>query len=184
MTHPGIIGTAPSKQLLDIWNERERDVEENGLQSLKLCEVLHSRPLANLPSSKGCLLGKVTSRVKCHNRQFMITSSMVLKACDLVQIEKGTPEWEKIAREAARTIPGRENGGNCDIKNLSRGSKIYLPVFVEGANLSTGDMHFSQGDGEVSFCGAIEMSGFLELKYLLCFPPVFIFTLNNTGFSI
>jgi formamidase len=25
-------------------------------------------------------------------------------------------------------------------------------------------MHFSQGDGEVSFCGAIEMSGFLELK--------------------
>lgn len=28
-------------------------------------------------------------------------------------------------------------------------------------------MHFSQGDGEVSFCGAIEMSGFLELKYML-----------------
>lgn len=37
---------------------------------------------------------------------------------------------------------------------------------MEGANLSTGDMHFSQGDGEVSFCGAIEMSGFLELKYI------------------
>lgn len=42
-----------------------------------------------------------------------------------------------------------ENGGNCDIKNLSRGSRVYLPVFVEGANLSMGDMHFSQGDGEV-----------------------------------
>ena len=27
-----------------------------------------------------------------------------------------------------------------------------------------GDMHFSQGDGEVSFCGGIEMSGFLELR--------------------
>lgn len=27
-----------------------------------------------------------------------------------------------------------------------------------------GDMHFSQGDGEVSFCGAIEMSGFAEMK--------------------
>ena len=37
-------------------------------------------------------------------------------------------------------------------------------MFVEGAKLSMGDMHFSQGDGEVSFCGAIEMSGFLELK--------------------
>ena len=83
-----------------------------------------------------------------------------------MQIQQGTPEWERIAREAARTIPGRENGGNCDIKNLSRGSKIYLPVFVDGANLSTGDMHFSQGDGEVSFCGAIELNGFLELKYI------------------
>ena len=41
-------------------------------------------------------------------------------------------------------IPGRENGGNCDIKNLSKGCKVYFPVFVEGANLSMGDMHFSQ----------------------------------------
>ena len=37
-------------------------------------------------------------------------------------------------------------------------------MFVPGANLSMGDMHFSQGDGEVSFCGAIEMSGFLDLR--------------------
>lgn len=59
LTHPGIIGTAPSMELLNIWNEREKELEENGLKSLKLCEVLHSRPLANLPSTKGCLLGKV-----------------------------------------------------------------------------------------------------------------------------
>lgn len=50
------------------------------------------------------------------------------------------------------------------LKNLSRGCSVYFPVFVKGANLSVGDMHFSQGDGEVSFCGAIEMPGFLELK--------------------
>ncbi|KAE8699846.1 putative polygalacturonase [Hibiscus syriacus] len=83
----------------------------------------------------------------------------------VVEIKKGTAEWVKIASETARTILGRENGENCDVKNLSRGSKVYLRVFVEGANLSTGDMHFSQGDGEVSFCGAIEMSGYLELKW-------------------
>jgi formamidase len=63
-----------------------------------------------------------------------------------------------------RCCAGRENGGNCDIKNLTKGCKIYFPVFVEGANLSMGDIHFSQGDGEVSFCGAIEMSGYLLLK--------------------
>ena len=73
-------------------------------------------------------------------------------------------EWDKVASEAARTVPGRENGGNCDIKNLSRGCTVYFPVFVPGALLSMGDMHMSQGDGEVSFCGAIEMAGFLDLK--------------------
>jgi formamidase len=82
--------------------------------------------------------------------------------------------------EAARTIPGRENGVNCDIKNLSRGSKIYLPVFVDGANFSTGDMHFSQGDGEISFCGAIEMSGFLELKYIPYLLNICISMFRNT----
>jgi acetamidase/formamidase len=27
-----------------------------------------------------------------------------------------------------------------------------------------GDLHFSQGDGEITFCGAIEMAGWLHLK--------------------
>ena len=36
-------------------------------------------------------------------------------------------------------------------------------MFVEGANLSFGDLHFSQGDGEITFCGAIEMGGFMDL---------------------
>ncbi|MDD3444041.1 MAG: acetamidase/formamidase family protein [Zavarzinia sp.] len=72
---------------------------------------------------------------------------------------------EKAAAEGARTVPPREHGGNCDIKDLSRGSKIFFPVYVPGAGLSMGDMHFSQGDGEITFCGAIEMAGaWLHLK--------------------
>jgi formamidase len=59
LTHPGIIGTAPSKELLRIWNERERQLEEKGVESLTLCEVVHQRPLASLPTTKGCLLGNV-----------------------------------------------------------------------------------------------------------------------------
>ncbi|KAG0589333.1 hypothetical protein M758_1G012900 [Ceratodon purpureus] len=137
LIHPGLIGTAPSHELLNIWNEREKALVDEGEDALTLGKHLHTRPLALLPETTGALLGKV---------------------------EKGSKDWERIAAEACRTIPGRENGGNCDIKNLSRGCKVYFPVFVEGANLSMGDMHFSQGDGEVSFCGAIEMSGFLELK--------------------
>ncbi|CAO4177768.1 formamidase [Methylorubrum aminovorans] len=74
---------------------------------------------------------------------------------------------EAAAATGARTVPGREHGGNCDIKDLSRGSKIYFPVYVPGAGLSMGDLHFSQGDGEITFCGAIEMAGWVHLKVSL-----------------
>jgi formamidase len=78
----------------------------------------------------------------------------------------GVPEseFDRIARSAARTAPPRENGGNQDIKNLSKGSRVFYPVYVDGANLSVGDLHFSQGDGEITFCGAIEMGGYVDLR--------------------
>ena len=77
----------------------------------------------------------------------------------------GVPEQEarRISLEAAQTTPPRENGGNQDIKDLTRGSRVFYPVFVDGANLSVGDLHFAQGDGEITLCGAIEMGGFVEL---------------------
>jgi formamidase len=67
-----------------------------------------------------------------------------------------------IAQEGARTVPARENGGNHDIKNFTRGSRVFYPVHVRSAKLSGGDLHFSQGDGEITFCGAIEMGGFID----------------------
>ncbi|MBD3671273.1 MAG: acetamidase/formamidase family protein [Gammaproteobacteria bacterium] len=70
----------------------------------------------------------------------------------------------EAAKEAARTVPPREHGGNCDIKNLSRGSRVYFPVYVKDGGLSMGDIHFSQGDGEITFCGAIEMAGYLDIR--------------------
>lgn len=71
---------------------------------------------------------------------------------------------KKAGAEGARTVPPREHGGNCDIKDLSRGSKIYFPVYVKDGGLSVGDLHFSQGDGEITFCGAIEMAGWIHLR--------------------
>ncbi|MCZ8293789.1 MAG: acetamidase/formamidase family protein [Hylemonella sp.] len=71
---------------------------------------------------------------------------------------------KKVAAEGARTVPPREHGGNCDIKDLSRGSKVFFPVYVDGAGLSVGDLHFSQGDGEITFCGAIEMAGWVHMR--------------------
>ncbi|MFA1550325.1 formamidase [Actinomadura chokoriensis] len=93
-------------------------------------------------------------------------------------------DLERIGREGARTVPPRENGGNQDIKNFSRGSRVFFPVYVPGALLSGGDLHFSQGDGEITFCGAIEMGGFIDLhidlikggmeKYGVTTNPIFM----------
>ncbi len=56
------------------------------------------------------------------------------------------------------TIPPRRFGGNLDIKQLSKGAKLMLPVGVEGGLFSTGDCHAAQGDGEVCVT-AIETGG-------------------------
>jgi len=59
--------------------------------------------------------------------------------------------------ECLRTIPPREHGGNMDIRYLQAGVSIYLPCYIEGCGLTIGDLHYAQGDGEVSGT-AIEMS--------------------------
>lgn len=57
-------------------------------------------------------------------------------------------------------------GGNLDLKDLTAGSKLYLPVFQEGALFYTGDGHSLQGDGEVDLT-AIEHSLTPTLRFVL-----------------
>lgn len=125
--HPGLMGVAPSQEMLDEWNRREKALVDTNPNRVPA--------LAELPDPDSCVLG-------------------TLKGAD----------FDRVAQEGARTVPPRENGGNCDIKNLSKGSRVYFPVFVDGAKLSVGDLHFSQGDGEITFCGGIEIPGWIELK--------------------
>jgi acetamidase/formamidase len=61
------------------------------------------------------------------------------------------------------TAPPRKNGGNMDIRQLTAGTTVYLPVWVEGALLSVGDAHAAQGDGEVCI-SAVEMSARVTLR--------------------
>ena len=63
-----------------------------------------------------------------------------------------------------RTLPPRENGGNFDVKQLTKGAKLYLPVFREGGLFSTGDGHFAQGDGEVCVT-AVEMGATAVVRF-------------------
>jgi acetamidase/formamidase len=64
------------------------------------------------------------------------------------------------------TIPPRRNGGNMDLRHITAGSTLYLPVLAPGALLSMGDCHAAQGDGEVTGTG-IEMDATLTLRLSL-----------------
>jgi len=48
------------------------------------------------------------------------------------------------------TVPPGEYGGNMDIRDLVEGTILYLPVFVRGGLLWSGDSHAGQGNGEVN----------------------------------
>ncbi|RXH57822.1 Acetamidase/formamidase family protein [Granulicella sibirica] len=54
---------------------------------------------------------------------------------------------------AFRTRPPGAFGGNMDVRELSAGATLYLPVMVEGGLFSAGDAHAAQGDGEVCING-------------------------------
>jgi acetamidase/formamidase len=61
------------------------------------------------------------------------------------------------------TAPGK-HGGNMDTKHLTAGSRLMLPVGVEGALFSVADMHAAQGDGEICVT-AIECPGEVTLVF-------------------
>ncbi|KAJ7583194.1 Acetamidase Formamidase [Mycena floridula] len=152
VSHPGLIGTAPSAELLATWNKREGELIAAHIDAVP--------PVAFAPNEVGAYVGQELD--------------------DAVR--------SKIAKEGARTVPGREHGGNCDVS-----SRCYFPVFIPGANLSVGDLHFSQGDGELSFCGAIEMAGIITFstsiikggieKFALK-QPIFLVGLVSSCFQI
>ena len=125
--HPGLIGCLPSKEMLSMWNSREKELFDTNPERVPALCALPYAPTAHM--------GRMSGSAR-----------------------------DTAAAEGARTVPPREHGGNCDIKNLTRGSKVFFPVYVKDGGLSMGDIHFSQGDGEITFCGAIEMAGFLDLR--------------------
>jgi formamidase len=130
LIHPGLIGCLPDHKMLDMWNTREKKLNDTDPDRVP--------SLAKLPETAAAHMGALQGEAR-----------------------------GAAAATDARTVPSREHGGNCDIKDLSRGSKVYFPVYVDGAGLSMGDLHFSQGDGEITFCGAIEMAGWLHIKVTL-----------------
>ncbi len=159
--HPGLFGCAPDLELLREWNRREQALidanpdrvtgDAPAVNEGEMPGAPQDPPLALPPDPTDALLGQLGG------------DTNALRPASLTK----QGDWDRIAAEACRTIPPREHGGNCDIKDLGTGSRVYFPVYVDGALFSIGDLHFGQGDGEITFCGAIEFPGYIDLNFSL-----------------
>jgi len=78
--------------------------------------------------------------------------------------EDAVPRDDPIAGTGLRTMPPRENCGNLDAKQLTRGSRLFIPVAVDGALYSVGDAHYAQGDSECCVT-AIEMGATVTVRF-------------------
>jgi len=85
-----------------------------------------------------------------------------------------------------RTVPPNVSGGmggNTDIKQFTKGSKLYYPVYVKGAKFSVGDGHMAQGDGEVCVTAIETLMGvtcrFKVIKNTIIESPQAIVPLAN-----
>jgi amidase len=85
-----------------------------------------------------------------------------------VQI-RANPMIGTIGVTPKRKVPtgslGR-HGGNMDVKELTAGAKLYLPVFTKGALFAAGDLHAVQADGELCV-SAVEVAGEILLRFSL-----------------
>lgn len=75
--------------------------------------------------------------------------------------------------------PTFPNGGNMDLRQIQRGTKLRLPVLVPGAHLFVGDLHACMGRGEPCWVG-FEAAGVAILRinviknHLLPWPRLYI----------
>ena len=76
-------------------------------------------------------------------------------------------------------VPPRRVGGNMDVRDISSGTELYLPIEVQGALFSVGDTHAAQGDGEI--CGtAIESPMRVAMRFELVRDAGLVFPRYDT----
>lgn len=64
----------------------------------------------------------------------------------------GTIGTAPLEGSIASVLMGK-HGGNMDNNDVTVGSSVYLPVYINGAHLALGDVHARMGDGETSTSG-------------------------------
>lgn len=113
-------------------------------------------------------------------KQGILAEEAVKPLTKIIKIHKDHVEFNKVKLKISPMIgtigvtPKSEipcgslgrHGGNMDVKELTAGTRLYLPVLVEGALFGAGDVHAVQADGELCV-SAVEVASEILLKFSL-----------------
>jgi formamidase len=80
----------------------------------------------------------------------------------LGHVRPGLAAYEPIANQALRSAERGRDIGRCAVARLTAGSRVLLPIQVEGARLSVGDLHFPAMPG--GDCAATARAGWIDLR--------------------
>jgi amidase len=105
--------------------------------------------------------GPVTRAMELKRGFVQFEKNVKLKTRPMIGTIGVTPKDAEIATGSLG-----KHGGNMDVKDMTAGAKLYLPVFVEGALFAAGDLHAVQADGELCV-SAVEVAGEVTLKFRL-----------------
>ena len=65
------------------------------------------------------------------------------------------------------SVPPGQHAGNIDLREAVAGSRLWIPVWRDGARIFTGDSHVAQGDGEVNLTAIESAMRDLEVQVVL-----------------
>lgn len=107
---------------------------------------------------RGCF-DKRTARIfDLSQGKIQFTDKLALDIDTMIGVIGTAPAGDGVTTDT----PGA-HGGNMDCRKIVKGTTLYLPVAVEGALLSMGDLHAKMGDGEVLICG-LETAGAVTVR--------------------
>jgi len=166
------------------WNYSGIYANSRHIPGIEFAGIMHPGLIGCLPSKELLATWNVREKALFDTNPERVPALCALPHAETAHMGRMKGDAAKAAAmEGARTVPPREHGGNCDIKNLTKGSKVFFPVYTKGGGLSMGDIHFSQGDGEITFCGAIEMAGYLDLRVHVIKEGVTKYGIKNPVFQ-
>jgi len=169
-----VVQTDPGRGAHDITGP----IEIRGAMPLQVLQVdvLHLTPRehalnANIPGS-GLLPNDFSEAVLRHVRLDVEQMSAEVLPGLVVPIEPFLGFMGLAPREPGphSSVPPGDHGGNIDLKDLTVGSSLYLPIWAEGALFYAGDGHALQGNGEMNV-SALEIT-FSEARLRFSLPDL------------